>query len=202
VLGSRVNIPADEFQQDSVSGEPITVSLQNGTILQADVVIPATGQTPNTQFLSSLPASSDDSLISRANGFIRVKPTLQFQDPKYPHIFAVGDIADSGAHKAARPGAAQAQVVAKNILDLVEGREPAEKIEVSPPGIHLTLGLVSVTPSTAPCTHSQRGLSNHASSRKICSSAIRIRPRVRRSLGLNRETSKLSRPVLGSILLK
>jgi NADH dehydrogenase FAD-containing subunit len=146
VLGSRVNIPADDFQHDNVSGEAITVSLQNGTTLQADVVIPATGQSPNTQFLSPLRGSSEDSLINPNNGFIRVKPTLQFQDPLYPRLFAVGDIADSGAHKAARPGAAQAQVVAKNVLALIEGREPAEKIEVTPPGIHLTLGLVSAAP--------------------------------------------------------
>ncbi|RYC56317.1 hypothetical protein CHU98_g9896 [Xylaria longipes] len=141
VLGSRVNIPADEFQQENVSGEPITVSLQNGSTLQADVVIPATGQTPNTQFLSALTASSENSLINPANGFIRVRPTLQFQDPAYPSLYAVGDVADSGAHKAARPGAAQAQVVAKNILDMVEGREPSGKIEVAPAGIHMTLGL-------------------------------------------------------------
>ncbi|KAI0808676.1 hypothetical protein GGR55DRAFT_679895 [Xylaria sp. FL0064] len=139
VLGSRVNIPADDFQQ--AAGKPITISLQNGSTLEADVVIPATGQTPNTEFLSTLPASSKDSLINPANGFVRVKPTLQLQDPGYPHLFAVGDIADSGAHKAARPGAAQAQVVAKNILDLVEGRQPSGEIEVNPAAIHLTLGL-------------------------------------------------------------
>ncbi|KAI0913418.1 hypothetical protein F4823DRAFT_577204 [Ustulina deusta] len=142
VLGSRANIPADDFQHETVSGgKPITVSLQNGSTVEADVVIPATGQTPNTEFLSTLPASSANSVINPANGFVRVRPTLQLQDPKYPHLFAVGDIADSGAHKAARPGAAQAQVVAKNILDLVEGREPSEEIEVTPPAIHLTLGL-------------------------------------------------------------
>ncbi|KAI1272181.1 hypothetical protein F5Y07DRAFT_310888 [Xylaria sp. FL0933] len=139
VLGSRVNIPADDFQR--ATGKPITISLQNGSTLEADIVIPATGQTPNTEFLSTLPASSADSLINPANGFVRVKPTLQLQDPGYPHLFAVGDIADSGAHKAARPGAAQAQVVAKNILDMVEGRQPSGEIEVNPAAIHLTLGL-------------------------------------------------------------
>ncbi|KAI0203277.1 hypothetical protein F4808DRAFT_418000 [Astrocystis sublimbata] len=139
VLGSRVNIPEDEFQQDN--GKPITVSLQNGNTLQADVVIPATGQTPNTQFLSALAPSSEESLINPANGFIRVKPTLQFQDPAYPNLYAVGDVADSGAHKAARPGGAQAQVTASNILAMIEGREPSEKLQVTPPGIHLSLGL-------------------------------------------------------------
>ncbi|KAF2966581.1 hypothetical protein GQX73_g6958 [Xylaria multiplex] len=138
-LGSRVNIPEDEFQNDSKG--PITLSLQNGNTLHADAVILATGQMPNTQFFSTLPASSEDSLLNPTNGFIRVRPTLQLQDPSYPHLFAVGDVADSGAHKAARPGVNQAQVVAKNILDLVEGREPSEKIEITPPGIHLSLGL-------------------------------------------------------------
>ncbi|KAI1741961.1 FAD/NAD(P)-binding domain-containing protein [Xylaria scruposa] len=141
VLGSRVNMPEGDFQQDNVSGKPITLSLQNGSTLQADVVIPATGQTPNTQFLSTLPASSEDSLINPTNGFIRVRPTLQFKDPAYPNLYAVGDVADSGAHKAARPGSFQAQVLVKNILDMVEGREPSGKIEVAPPAIHLTLGL-------------------------------------------------------------
>ncbi|KAI0425396.1 hypothetical protein F5Y09DRAFT_346760 [Xylaria sp. FL1042] len=139
ILGSRVNIPADDFAQ--ATGKPIVLSLQNGRTLEADVVIPATGQTPNTQFLSTLPSSSETSLVNPANGFVRVKPTLQLQDPAYPHLFAVGDIADSGAHKAARPGAAQAQVAAGNILDLLEGREPSGEIEVSPAAIHLTLGL-------------------------------------------------------------
>ncbi|GAW26044.1 putative oxidoreductase [Rosellinia necatrix] len=141
VLGSRVDIPADEFQRDT--GEPITVSLQDGRTLEADVVIPATGQTPNTQFLSALPPSPSEggSLVNEANGFIRVGPTLQFRDPAYRHLYAVGDVADSGAHKAARPGAAQAQVVARNILAMVEGREPVEEIVVEPPAIHLTLGL-------------------------------------------------------------
>ncbi|KAI1747245.1 FAD/NAD(P)-binding domain-containing protein [Xylaria castorea] len=141
VLGSRVTIPEGDFQRDNVSGKPITLSLQNGSTLQADVVIPATGQTPNTPFLSSLSASSENSLINPANGFIRVRPTLQFEDPAFPNLYAVGDVADSGAHKAARPGHAQAQVVAKNILDMVQGREPSAKIEVAPPAIHLTLGL-------------------------------------------------------------
>ncbi|KAH8197572.1 hypothetical protein TruAng_008256 [Truncatella angustata] len=136
VLGSRVVMPASGLEPDATS-----IQLQNGTTVSADVIVPAVGQTPNTQFLSGLTPSSKDSLINPANRFIRVRPTLQFQDPKYPNIFAVGDIADSGAHKAARPGAAQAAVVAKNVVAMVEGKEPTEKIMVSPPAIHLSLGL-------------------------------------------------------------
>ncbi|EMR69429.1 putative amid-like nadh protein [Eutypa lata UCREL1] len=139
VAGSRVIMPTDGFQNQEKP--PTTIKLQNGTELTADLVIPAVGQTPNNQFLSSLPPTSPDSLINPANGFIRVRPTLQFRDPHYPHLYAVGDIADSGAHKAARPGVGQAQAVAKNVLAMVEGLLPDENVVVGPAAIHLTLGL-------------------------------------------------------------
>ncbi|KAJ4395249.1 hypothetical protein N0V85_006614 [Neurospora sp. IMI 360204] len=59
-------------------------------------------------------------------------------------MFAVGDIADSGAHKAARPGMGQAAVAARNVVKLIEGggkAEDLESVEVQPAAIHLTLGL-------------------------------------------------------------
>lgn len=145
VGGSRVNIPAEGYPLGG-TGEPITVSLQDGRTLTADFVVQATGQIPNTQFLKDLAPSSGsgDSLTNPKNGFIRVRPTLQFQDQAYPHLFALGDVADSGAHKAARPGFAQAVAVAKNIQAMVEGRQPSEEIVVGPAGIHLTLGLVGL----------------------------------------------------------
>lgn len=142
--GSRVNIPPGGYPIGG-TGEPIEVKLQDGRTLTADFVVQATGQTPNTQWLKDLPASSPDSILNPNNGFIRVKPTLQFADPAYPHMYAVGDVADSGAHKAARPGMGQGIVAAKNIVAMVEGKEPQEKIEIDPPAIHLSLGLAKNT---------------------------------------------------------
>lgn len=141
ITGNRVVVPEGGFPTDTT---PTNVQLKDGTTLSADLVIPATGQTPNTQLLSGLGdiSSSGESLVNPANGFVRVKPTLQLQDQRYSHIFAVGDVADTGAHKAARPGAAQAAVVAKNIAAMIEGGEANEVIQISPPGIHLSLGLV------------------------------------------------------------
>lgn len=142
--GSRVSIPPGGYPIGG-TGEPIEVKLQDGRTLTADFVVQATGQTPNTQWLKDLPASSTDSILNPKNGFIRVKPTLQFADPAYPHMYAVGDVADSGAHKAARPGMGQGIVAAKNIVAMVEGKEPREKIEIDPPAIHLSLGLTKNT---------------------------------------------------------
>lgn len=108
-------------------------------------MVQATGQSPNTELLATLTPSSSSpgsELVNPRNGFIRVRPTMQFADPAYPHLFAVGDVADSGAHKAARPAAQQAVAAARNIAALVDGRAPTEAIIVGPAAIHLTLGLV------------------------------------------------------------
>jgi NADPH-dependent 2,4-dienoyl-CoA reductase/sulfur reductase-like enzyme len=90
-------------------------------------------------------------ILNPANGFIRVLPTLQFQDPKYPNFFAAGDIADSGAHKAARPGVGQARVVADNIVAMISGQAPTEHITITPPAIHLSLGLVRFSSALSLC---------------------------------------------------
>ncbi|KAK3904708.1 apoptosis-inducing factor A [Staphylotrichum tortipilum] len=141
VTGARAVLPPADGE-DGVFGAVLReVKLSNGATLTADFVIRATGQTPNTQFLGPLQEEAEEELINPQNGFIRVLPTLQFADPRYPHLFAVGDVADTGAHKAARPGALQAAVAAKNVAALVEGREAAERLEVAGAGIHLTLGL-------------------------------------------------------------
>lgn len=75
--------------------------------------------------------------------FIRTSKTLQIIDAQYPNIFAVGDVAATGAHKAAKPGGQQAALVVKNIQHLLDN-EPLEEYDTSEPAaIHLTLGVVS-----------------------------------------------------------
>lgn len=133
ITGNRVVVPEGGFPSD---GSTFKVQLKDGAEIETQLVIPATGQVANNELVRTLPGQ-----INPNNGFIRVQSTLQLQD--YPNIFAVGDIADTGAHKAARPGAAQAAAVAKNIRALIDGSRPTEKYSVSPAGIHLTLGLVS-----------------------------------------------------------
>jgi NADH dehydrogenase FAD-containing subunit len=119
------------------------VQLTNGSKISTEFVILATGQRPNNDLLTNLIPSRPGWLINPDNGFVRVRPTLQLQDKGFPHIFAVGDIADTGAQKAARPGSVQAGVVARNIQALIEGRRVEEEYAPPPAAIHLTLGMVS-----------------------------------------------------------
>ncbi|KAL4929166.1 NAD(P)/FAD-dependent oxidoreductase [Aspergillus undulatus] len=139
ITGSRVKVPESGFP----STTPFAVQLTNGSTLEGkyDFVILATGQTPNNDLITSLVTSSPSDLVNPENGFIRIKRTMQFADEKYPHLFAVGDIADTGLRKAARPGNAQAATVVKNIVALIEGKQAREEFPRQPAGIHLTLGL-------------------------------------------------------------
>jgi NADH dehydrogenase FAD-containing subunit len=63
---------------------------------------------------------------------------------KYPHIYALGDVAETGAVRMGRAAVIQASVVAKNITRAVKGKALKEyhSITLLEVGIGLTLGLV------------------------------------------------------------
>ncbi|KAJ5260558.1 hypothetical protein N7478_012163 [Penicillium angulare] len=140
ITGARVNIPLEGFPNN---GTPFNVQLTNGDSVSTEFVILATGQKPNNQLISHLKPSTSDglSVVNPDNGYIRIRPTMQFLDEQYSNMFAVGDIADTGAQKAARPGSAQAAVVAKNIASLIEGQGPLETYVKGPGAIHITMGM-------------------------------------------------------------
>ncbi|KAK1960096.1 FAD/NAD(P)-binding domain-containing protein [Colletotrichum sublineola] len=138
ITGTRAVFPTVNLAHDDTK---VILKLKDGRELVTELVIPATGQKPNSGFVQTLQPSDGDSLLNPSNGFIKVLPTLQFKDPAYPKLFAAGDIADTGAIKAAKPGMVQAQVAARNIIAMIEGREPVETFSARPPGIHMSLGL-------------------------------------------------------------
>ncbi|KAJ5715627.1 uncharacterized protein N7483_012808 [Penicillium malachiteum] len=140
ITGARVVVPPGGFP---TTGETFTAELTNGESVSTEFVILATGQTPNNQLVSNLEPSTPESpsVLNPENGYIRIRPTMQFLDEKYSNLFAVGDIADTGAQKAARPGSAQAAVAAKNIVSMIEGQEPNETFVKGPGAIHITLGM-------------------------------------------------------------
>ncbi|KAJ3919582.1 FAD/NAD-P-binding domain-containing protein [Lentinula edodes] len=135
------------------------VHLSGGEQLRADLVITCLGGTPLSDPLRALaPAAVDPE-----TGYIRVLPTLQIASPNdhnatsnssytaYPNVFALGDVAHTGAHKAARPGHFQSGVVTRNIQRLIKakaaqrGAHDVLESYVPPeaPGIHLRLGMVN-----------------------------------------------------------
>jgi NADH dehydrogenase FAD-containing subunit len=150
-------------------------------------VILATGQTPNNSLISDLTSSTSESLINPDNGFIRIRPTMQFKDEQYPNLFAVGDIADTGLRKAARPGSAQAAVIAKNIQAMIEGKKPEEVFPRMPAAIHLTLGMVSLLCNSTPTFD---GANTDCSRNIMLSSVILMRQKGRLSRRFSRSLSE------------
>ena len=95
VLGSRVKLPTEGYPTDVGAFQ---VELQDGRKIESDLAIVATGQTPQSALVQDfLPESID------ASGFIKTRKTLQIDAAGAENVFVVGDIAHTGAPKAARP---------------------------------------------------------------------------------------------------
>lgn len=143
-LSVRLVTPPEGYPTD---GRAFNVQLSDGTSIEADCLVQCTGTVPLSKPLSYLsPASINDW------GFVKVKPTMQIQDEHFPKVFSLGDVADTGAHKAARPAYEQAPVVEKNIRKIMAWEherqreyrgEPLDLVHYKVPGhgIHLALGL-------------------------------------------------------------
>ncbi|KAL1604829.1 hypothetical protein SLS60_004369 [Paraconiothyrium brasiliense] len=133
VLGKRVKLPKDGYP---VNKGRFDVELVDGTKIPADLAITCNGMTPQSEIIRSLSPDVIDE-----QGYISVKDTLQIKDESFPNVFSLGDIAATAAHKAARPAIKQAEIVAKNVVHLLN-QEPLESYQVTDPAaIHLTLGI-------------------------------------------------------------
>jgi NADH dehydrogenase FAD-containing subunit len=77
---------------------------------------------------------------------IAVKKTLQIADSKYPNVYALGDVAETGGVRMGRAASQQADVVSYNITRAIRGKSLREykPIPFMEAGIDLTLGLVSL----------------------------------------------------------
>jgi NADH dehydrogenase FAD-containing subunit len=77
-----------EPQGAGVDAELVTaktkVTLMNGTMLEADLYIPATGMTPNTSFI--------DTVLLTADGHVETNTSTLRVDTAGPRIYAVGDV--------------------------------------------------------------------------------------------------------------
>ncbi|KAJ7633470.1 FAD/NAD-P-binding domain-containing protein [Mycena polygramma] len=145
ILGQRVKVPPNGFP---ISGPSYNVELADGRLVPVDVAVSCVGAVPLSGPLLSLSPSS----IDAASGFILVKPTLQLVDPAFPNVFAIGDVAATGANKAAAPGFAQAAVATENIVTMIERRSARAEYAPSIPGIHLAIGLHSYVTFYDPAT--------------------------------------------------
>ena len=75
------------------------------------------GMTPNNALLKAYAPDC----VSKENGFIKVKPTMQIQDDKFHNIFAVGDVADHTDVKTGHFAWMQGLAALANIRKMIDG---------------------------------------------------------------------------------
>ncbi|KAJ5689796.1 hypothetical protein N7462_004188 [Penicillium macrosclerotiorum] len=130
VLGERPALPDDA----TTSG---VITLAGGEVIHFDCLIKCIGQKPNSKLLHFLSPGA-----FTASGHIRVKPSLAVEDDSFHHIYAAGDVIDTGAAKNGRSAIEQGSYVARNIVCAIEGQP---QIQYEPEwwesSTKLTLGL-------------------------------------------------------------
>ena len=103
------------------------------------------GGKPNSALLTTLlPSIVDDT------GRVRVKPTMQIDDDKYPNVFAAGDVTNTEDPNSGGVAWRHGDVVYQNILKLIAAKESGSPVAQNltnhvtvVPQIILYLGLVS-----------------------------------------------------------
>jgi NADH dehydrogenase FAD-containing subunit len=131
-FNNRVTSPLSNSESQHI------VSTSTGLQFPCDLQLNCTG----LQYNSSLLASLSPSTLNTKTNCIKVLPTLQLADPKYPNIYVIGDVADTPALKNAVSGWFQAEVVARNIVSNVRGSSihELETYTPGPPVIKVTVG--------------------------------------------------------------
>ncbi|CRG91878.1 Apoptosis-inducing factor 2 [Talaromyces islandicus] len=117
----------------------------NGERQVYDLILPCAGQTPNSAIVQDLAPG----IVSPGTKQIRVQSTLQIlADSKedtaaLSNIFAIGDVAETGGPNMGRAGFFQAEVIIRNILAMVQGRNASSIYQPRPDiegAIKLSLG--------------------------------------------------------------
>ncbi|KAL4940072.1 hypothetical protein BDV06DRAFT_230585 [Aspergillus oleicola] len=133
LLGERPDLPVGVGKENGPMMKDVKLVFSDGMVEEFDLVIPCTGQTPNTSLLfSSLPHTISPT------GHLLVKPTLQITTspstspdlnspsptPDLNNIFALGDVAQTSAPLMARAAFLQSSIISSNITSSIHGHQP------------------------------------------------------------------------------
>ncbi|KAJ0123881.1 mid-like mitochondrial [Diaporthe amygdali] len=137
-LGQRPRIIDDN---DEKAGKNATLVFPDGQADKFGLVIPCTGQAPNTEFMRSTMSKC----ISTETARILVAPSLQIKsnESTVDKMFALGDVAESGGPRMARAAELQSYIVASNIVSLIKSGKASNTyrpITAVEGAIKLTLG--------------------------------------------------------------
>ncbi|KAJ1978267.1 hypothetical protein H4R35_001979 [Dimargaris xerosporica] len=114
-----------------------TLRTFRGKTIRTDWVLQTDGARINTDFLCTLQTDGLNSLVG-PNQRVRVLPTLQVKDPKYPNIYAVGDVNDLKCIKTATNALLQTDILLRNLktcirakMDERQGKAPKRQVKLA-----------------------------------------------------------------------
>ncbi|KAF4974635.1 hypothetical protein FZEAL_8494 [Fusarium zealandicum] len=127
LLGERPQLPPpnDNAKEELEQEKGQTLLFSGGRAIEYDLIIPCTGQRPNSGILDD----HEPDAICNDTGRVLTNPTLQVstKDGLNTNLFALGDVAETGGAQMARSAWYQAQVVWQNILDMIRGKTPTAR---------------------------------------------------------------------------
>ncbi|KAH8803844.1 oxidoreductase [Hyaloscypha sp. PMI_1271] len=134
-LGERPTVPVDG------NWESEELTFKCGRSEMFDLVIPCTGQKPNSSIITEFSPLS----ISTQAKWILAKPTLQLEadvksNERMARIFALGDVAGTGGPMMARAGMLQAETVLENIVALIQRKKLAENTSLARRSVEVEFG--------------------------------------------------------------
>ncbi|ETW02657.1 hypothetical protein H310_06116 [Aphanomyces invadans] len=110
VLGERLQLRSSDCMPHAT-----TFTTNKGTKIEADMHLLCAGMSPNVDLIRKL----DASLLSTTSKGVRVNGACQVDDPRYSHVFVVGDASDHPTPKLAYVGGFQAAHVATELAKWV-----------------------------------------------------------------------------------
>ena len=113
--------------------QPFRVTTSAGTVIEAEMWFRCHGSRPVTDYL-------EGQLREQLRGDGRIHVTEHLNVVGQDRVWAVGDITDVPESKRATAARAHAAVVAQNIRDVIEGREPSAVYTPAPELVVLALG--------------------------------------------------------------
>ncbi|KIJ58471.1 hypothetical protein HYDPIDRAFT_102602, partial [Hydnomerulius pinastri MD-312] len=160
VLGERLDMSSLHNPKEGTIGTRV-IRTTKGRVIEGDLVVLCTGQTPNTSLLRAM----DPRTIDPETGLVRVLRSMQVSvrpspeaeaeaegsgsepETPYPHLFAIGDAADAfGAINAGHTAYYQGEVAGRNLIRLLRREARARDLELEEytpglPMIKVSLGM-------------------------------------------------------------
>ncbi|PWN86952.1 FAD/NAD(P)-binding domain-containing protein [Acaromyces ingoldii] len=141
ILGQRaVSQRVDEGA--GTAGATVITTTSGRVLLEADLVLDCTGLTANTAFLDGLVGTPLKGRPAPVNRYMQLLDEARSATATVPHVFVVGDAADAfGALNSGGNARHQADVAARNIAALAQGKAMCERYEPAPTRIKVSLGV-------------------------------------------------------------